>query len=43
MSAQQASTGIAAALSSSEPSRVRDADEVFDSRVRPLVDGALPG
>ena len=34
---------LAAALSSSEPSRVRDADEVFDSRVRPLVDGALPG
>jgi AcrR family transcriptional regulator len=34
---------LAAALSSSEPSRVRDSGEVFDSCVRRLVDGALPG
>ncbi len=34
---------LAAALSSGGPSRVRDADEVFDSCVRRLVDGALPG
>ncbi len=34
---------LAAALSAGGPSRVRDADEVFDSCVRRLVDGALPG
>ena len=32
---------LAAALTASEPSRVRDTDEVFDSGVRRLVDGAL--
>jgi hypothetical protein len=34
---------LAAALNTGGPSRVRDADEVFDSCVRRLVDGALPG
>jgi AcrR family transcriptional regulator len=34
---------LAAALAASAPSRERDADEVFDSCVRRLIDGALPG
>jgi Tetracyclin repressor-like, C-terminal domain len=34
---------LAAALTAAEPSRVRDADEVFDSCVHQLIDGALPG
>ena len=34
---------LAAALTASEPSRVRDADEVFDSCVYRLIDGALAG
>ena len=34
---------LAAALTAAEPSRVRDADEVFDSCVYQLVDGALSG
>ncbi len=34
---------LAAALAASSPSRERDADEVFDSCVRRLIDGALPG
>lgn len=34
---------LAAALSASEPAPGRDADEVFDSCVRRLIDGALPG
>ena len=34
---------LAAALATSPPSRERDADEVFDSCVRRLIDGALPG
>ncbi len=33
---------LAAALTAAEPSRVRDADEVFDSCVYQLIDGALP-
>ncbi len=33
---------LAAALAASEPARVRDADEVFDSCVYRLIDGALP-
>ncbi len=33
---------LAAALTASPPSRERDADEVFDSCVRRLIDGALP-
>jgi AcrR family transcriptional regulator len=32
---------LAAALAASEPSRIRDADEVYDSLVYRLVDGAL--
>ncbi len=34
---------LAAALTAAEPSRVRDADEVFDSCVYQLVEGALSG
>jgi Tetracyclin repressor-like, C-terminal domain len=34
---------LAAALTASEPSRVRDADEVYDSVVYRLVDGLLAG
>jgi hypothetical protein len=34
---------LAAALTASPPSRERDADEVFDSCVRRLIDGALLG
>ena len=34
---------LAAALTGSSPSRERDADEVFDSCVRRLIYGALPG
>lgn len=34
---------LAAALTVAEPSRVRDADEVFDSCVYQLIDGALSG
>lgn len=34
---------LATALAASAPSRERDADEVFDSCVRRLIDGALPG
>ncbi len=34
---------LAAALTAAEPSRVRDADEVFDSCVYQLVDGTLSG
>ena len=34
---------LAAALTAAEPSRVRDADEAFDSCVCQLVDGALSG
>ena len=34
---------LAAALTAAEPSRIRDADEVFDSCVYQLVDGALSG
>jgi tetracycline repressor-like protein len=34
---------LAAALTAAEPSRIRDADEVFDSCVYHLIDGALSG
>jgi AcrR family transcriptional regulator len=34
---------LAAALTAAEPSRVRDTDEVFDSCVYHLIDGALSG
>ena len=34
---------LAAALTADEPSRVRDAYEVFDSCVQRLIDGALAG
>jgi hypothetical protein len=52
LAAQQASTGVSpdqhaaaqvTALTASEPSRVRETDEVIDSCVRRLVDGALLG
>jgi hypothetical protein len=33
----------AGALTAAEPSRVRDTDEVFDSCVYHLIDGALSG
>jgi hypothetical protein len=38
-----AAADLAAALAACEPSRVRDADEVYDSVVYRLVDGALAG
>jgi hypothetical protein len=34
---------LAAALTAAEPSRDRDTDEVFDSCVYQLIDGALSG
>jgi len=34
---------LAAALAASEPSRIRDTDEMYDSVVHRLVDGALAG
>ena len=34
---------LAAALAAAEPSRIRDADEVFDSCVYQLIDGAMSG
>ena len=34
---------LAAALAASEPSRVRDADEVYDAVVYRLIDGLLVG
>jgi len=34
---------LAAALTVAEPSRVRDADEVFDSCVYQFIEGALSG
>jgi len=45
--ASAAATGqfphLAAALAAGEPPRVRDADEVFDSCLYRLIDGALVG
>jgi len=51
LASQQASTGVSpdqhqaaqVAAMASEPSRTRDADEVFDSCVSPLIDIALAG